>query len=76
MVGNRTESAAVCQSCKDQPADVSRRRGLLFGMLAKTSIPSSIKQSFSHELKNPSLAMQSVERLLIAIYGRDEEHLA
>jgi hypothetical protein len=35
-------------------------------MLAKTSNPSSIKQSLSHKLKNPLLAMQSVERLLIA----------
>jgi hypothetical protein len=27
MVGNRTEIAAVCQSCKDQPAEIFQEDG-------------------------------------------------
>jgi hypothetical protein len=41
MVGNRTEIVPACQSCKHS-RNISRRRGLLFGMLAKTSIPLSV----------------------------------
>jgi hypothetical protein len=27
MVGDRTESAAICQSCKDQPAEIFQEDG-------------------------------------------------